>query len=86
MTNSYDEQYAVKIKKYSAVIQAQNRYIILKTDEFDQASFFFKRIIKIEAHLNQNFLTLINRFFNTVTVAGSRFVIVLFLGLKSILY
>lgn len=61
-------------------------YIILKTDDFDQASFFFKRIIKIEAHLNQNFLTLINRFFNTVTVAGSRFVIVLFLGLKSILY
>lgn len=83
MTNSYNEQYAVKIKKYSAVIQAQNRYIILKTDDFDQASFFFKRI---EAHLNQNFLTLINRFFNTVTVAGSRFVIVLFLGLKSILY
>lgn len=62
MTNSYNDQYAVKIKKYSAVIQAQNRYIILKTDDFDQASFFFKRIIKIEAHLNQNFLTLINRF------------------------
>lgn len=55
MTNSYNEQYAVKIKKYSAVIQAQNRYIILKTDDFDQASFFFKRIIKIEAHLNQKF-------------------------------
>lgn len=62
MSNSHNEQYAVKIEKYFAFIQAQNRYIVLETEDFDQTSFFFKRVIKIQAPLNQNVLTSINRF------------------------
>lgn len=42
MSNSHNEQYAVKIEKYFTFIQAQNRYIVLETEDFDQTSFFFK--------------------------------------------